>query len=213
MKKTDEPGWPVSGGFPFLPFQSTPKGAGPASSLLQGMSGGIDLWKDFWNQLPGATPMPGFLLPTVDVEELGKRIADLKAAEQWVEVNLNLLRTTIQGLEVQRNTIAALHSLSTFTDRPDARAPDFAAAFNPAAKSPPQPPAAAPAAIPEEGTAAPALAAGNWLAYLQDQFTKVAGAAIGPATAASSGAGKPKRAKPATTRRPAKRRKAASPAG
>jgi len=52
---------------------------------------------------------PGFA-PTVDVEELDKRIADLKAVEQWLTVNMNMLHGTIQALEIQRGTIATLQA-------------------------------------------------------------------------------------------------------
>ncbi|HQY27886.1 MAG TPA: hypothetical protein PK787_03780 [Burkholderiaceae bacterium] len=52
---------------------------------------------------------PGFA-PTVDVEELDRRIADLKAVEQWLTVNMNMLQGTIQALEIQRGTIATLQA-------------------------------------------------------------------------------------------------------
>ncbi|MFM1880102.1 MAG: hypothetical protein RLZZ344_336 [Pseudomonadota bacterium] len=49
-------------------------------------------------------------LPTTDLEEIDRRIADLKTVEQWLSLNLNILKTTIQGLEIQRGTIAAVQS-------------------------------------------------------------------------------------------------------
>lgn len=47
---------------------------------------------------------------TVDgpVDELEKKIKELKSVEQWLNLNLNILQSTIQGLEVQKNTISAL---------------------------------------------------------------------------------------------------------
>ena len=56
--------------------------------------------------------VPGMLAPTVDVDELDKRIADLRAVQQWLELNAAMLRTTIQTLEVQRATIATLKGIS-----------------------------------------------------------------------------------------------------
>lgn len=54
------------------------------------------------NQAAMATPM--------SVEELERRIADLRAVENWLRMNLSMLSSTIQGLEVQRSTIATLKS-------------------------------------------------------------------------------------------------------
>ena len=51
-------------------------------------------------------------MPTLDIEELDKRIQDLKSVENWLQLNMNVLRSTIQGLEVQRATLAALKSFS-----------------------------------------------------------------------------------------------------
>jgi hypothetical protein len=52
--------------------------------------------------------MASMAMPTSDPAELEKRIADLKTVEQWLDFNLTLLRTTIQGLEIQRGTLLAL---------------------------------------------------------------------------------------------------------
>jgi hypothetical protein len=56
--------------------------------------------------------LPNMFAPTLDVNELEKRIADLRAVEQWLELNASILRTTIQSLEVQRATIATLKGIS-----------------------------------------------------------------------------------------------------
>jgi hypothetical protein len=53
---------------------------------------------------PGSA-IPSMLLPTLDVKELEKRIADMRSVESWLELNLGLLRTTIQGLELQKQTL------------------------------------------------------------------------------------------------------------
>mgnify|MGYP003342433262 FL=1 len=44
------------------------------------------------------------------IEELEKRIKDLKSVENWLNLNLNILKSTIQGLEVQHATMMALKS-------------------------------------------------------------------------------------------------------
>lgn len=55
--------------------------------------------------------LPNMVAPTLDLAELDKRIADLRAVEQWLELNVGMLRTTIQSLEVQRGTIATLKGI------------------------------------------------------------------------------------------------------
>lgn len=54
--------------------------------------------------------MPGMVAPTFDTNELDKRISDLKTVEGWLQMNLNLLQTTISSLELQRNTLAAMQA-------------------------------------------------------------------------------------------------------
>ena len=55
-------------------------------------------------------PVPGMIAPTLDVAEIDKRIADLKSVETWLNLNLNVLRMTIQGLEMQRSTMSAMQT-------------------------------------------------------------------------------------------------------
>jgi hypothetical protein len=52
----------------------------------------------------------GSAFPGLDVDELEKRIKDLKSVENWLNLNLNVLKSTIQGLEVQHATMMALKS-------------------------------------------------------------------------------------------------------
>jgi hypothetical protein len=66
----------------------------------------LEMLKAMWGTL--STPLPGFVAPTLDADELEKRIKDLKAVEGWLKTNLSMLQMTIQGLEVQRATLAAL---------------------------------------------------------------------------------------------------------
>ena len=83
--------------------QNTQTGFGGAAQAHDG----FDFLKRMWG---GGMPMPGIMTPTTDLNELEKRIADLKAVEQWLNLNLNMLRATIQGLEVQHGTLAALQA-------------------------------------------------------------------------------------------------------
>jgi len=78
---------------------------------------GFEFLRKMWGSaagMPGGL-MPGLqaMTPPMDLEELEKRIHDLKAVEGWLQLNVNLLRTTIQGLEVQRATLVALQTFGS----------------------------------------------------------------------------------------------------
>lgn len=70
----------------------------------------LEFLKSIWGNM-GFT-IPGMVAPTVDTDELTKRIADLKAVEGWLKSNLSLLQMTIQGLEMQRTTLNTLQQMS-----------------------------------------------------------------------------------------------------
>ena len=99
------------GAFPGVPFNL---GFG---ELAQGIDGMRTMWTHLLN-----SP----ITPTLDLEELERRIRDLKTVEQWLAVNQNLLRTTIQGLEIQRTTIATLQAVAGAMARPLSQAPQAA---------------------------------------------------------------------------------------
>ncbi len=69
----------------------------------------FEFLKALWT--PMGMPMPGLVTPTLDVGEVEKRIADLKSVESWLNLNLNVLRMTIQGLEMQKATFAAMQGM------------------------------------------------------------------------------------------------------
>jgi hypothetical protein len=69
----------------------------------------FEFLKKMW--APMGLPMPGMLAPLLDQNDLDKRIADLKSVENWLAMNMNVLRMTIQGLEMQRATLAAFQAL------------------------------------------------------------------------------------------------------
>ena len=70
----------------------------------------LEFLKSMWGGM--GFPLPGMVTPTLDVDELDKRITDLKAVEGWLKMNLNMLQMSIQGMEMQRATLAALQSMS-----------------------------------------------------------------------------------------------------
>jgi hypothetical protein len=66
----------------------------------------FEFMKTLWN--PMGLPMPGMVAPTLDINAVEKKIADLKSVENWLNLNLNMLRLSIQGLEMQKNTLDAM---------------------------------------------------------------------------------------------------------
>ncbi len=56
--------------------------------------------------------VPQWVAPTVSVEEVDKRIAELKAVQFWLEQNGRALTATIQALEVQRMTLSTLKDMN-----------------------------------------------------------------------------------------------------
>jgi len=49
-------------------------------------------------------------MPTLDPAEIDKRIADLRSIEGWLNMNLNMVKFSIQGLELQRATLKAMRA-------------------------------------------------------------------------------------------------------
>ncbi|MDP3287576.1 MAG: hypothetical protein Q8M64_04645 [Methyloversatilis sp.] len=87
----------------------------------------MEFLRSVWGQMP--FPVPGFVTPTLDVGELDKRIADLKAVEGWLRMNMSMLQTSIQGLEVQRATLATMQAMAAQAG--GSAPPSAAAAANP----------------------------------------------------------------------------------
>ena len=84
----------------------------------------MDFLKSLWGN--SGMPLPGLVTPTMDTNELDKRITDLKAVEGWLKTNLGMLQMTIQGLEVQRATLSAFQAISQSANNSDANANPFA---------------------------------------------------------------------------------------
>lgn len=78
----------------------------------------VEFFRKSWSQLN----LPAAFAPTMDVDELDRRIKDLKAVEQWLTVNMNMLRGSIQAMEVQRGTIAAINAFGQAMSSPSAPA-------------------------------------------------------------------------------------------
>ena len=200
--------------------------------FLNPVGDGLELMKKMWGfaglpSIPTAgnlatmaaripQQLPSMLAPTLDVNELEKRIADLRAVEQWLELNAGILRTTIQTLEVQRATIATLKGIggamwAPMLNKPGASpAPPPEVALGLAAMKADESKAAksdAPPALPsatrkprrranKNATARSATAAtasvnpAAWWNTLQDQLTKIAATTASPAAPRATKSGK-----------------------
>jgi hypothetical protein len=61
-----------------------------------------------WN--PMGFPIPGMIAPTMNVEDLDKKIAELKAVETWLMMNTGFVQMTIKTLEMQRAGLESLQA-------------------------------------------------------------------------------------------------------
>ena len=147
--------------------------------------------------LPG---MSNWVAPTLSVEELDKRIQELKAVQFWLEQNSTALKATIQALEVQKMTLSTLQGMNVnmtelakafSAQMPPAGAPPTtakAAAPSTSAAAAPEPAPAHKPARPRPAKAATSpkatAGAGNsvdpmqWWGSLTQQFQNIASAAM-----------------------------------
>lgn len=136
---------------------------------------------DFLQQLAGAdkgadksSGLSNWVVPTLSVQELDKRIKDLKAVHFWLDQNATALKATIQALEVQKMTLATLEGMNLNLS-------EVAKAF-----TLPTGTAAAPAAAASAPVSAPAPASATTGVPLQWPFADVQ--ADAPESAAPEGA-------------------------
>ncbi|APD13301.1 PhaM family polyhydroxyalkanoate granule multifunctional regulatory protein [Pandoraea pulmonicola] len=109
------------------------------SDSTSAMPNGFDILKKMWEAFsPPATftsPLTQLMqstAPLLDPNEIENRIAEMRAVEQWLTLNLNVLRSTIQAFEVQRATYATLRAFGSGSFG----AGDDAAASKPSAAGP-----------------------------------------------------------------------------
>jgi hypothetical protein len=168
----------------------------PNFPAMGSVTDSLEFVKNLWGGmgLPGATmpgsTMPGMVMPTFSVEEIKKKISDLKAVETWLELNMNMLRGTIQALEVQAATIATLQSMGEAMSATVSSAgglkpggqPAASAASSAAPKSEPRQSAAPEPTSKDHADAAsltaPLVNATAWWNMLQDQFKQAVTSAM-----------------------------------
>ena len=78
----------------------------PGFDFLQNLAKGAG------QTIPQLPNLSNWVAPTLNVEELEKRIDDLKAVHFWLDQNGKALAATIQALEVQKMTLATLQGMN-----------------------------------------------------------------------------------------------------
>jgi hypothetical protein len=78
----------------------------PGFDFLQNLAKGAS------QNLPNMPSLSSWVAPTINVEELDKRISELKAVHFWLDQNSKALGATIQALEVQKMTLATLQGMN-----------------------------------------------------------------------------------------------------
>ena len=66
----------------------------------------FEMFRRLWGPL--GVPLPGMAMPTLDPQEVEKRIVELRSVEGWLTMNLNMVKFAIQGLEVQKAALQAM---------------------------------------------------------------------------------------------------------
>src|SRR5665647_2439207 len=78
----------------------------PGFDFLQNLAKGAS------QTVPQMPNLANWIAPTLNVEELDKRIAELKAVHFWLDQNSKALGATVQALEVQKMTLATLKGMN-----------------------------------------------------------------------------------------------------
>lgn len=92
---------------------TTPFGFGklvPGFDFLQNLASSAV--KGAQQGLPNMPNLSSWVAPTLSVEEIEKRISELKAVQFWLDQNARALAATIQALEVQKMTLATLKGMN-----------------------------------------------------------------------------------------------------
>ena len=146
-------------------------------------------------QPSAAAGMPGmasWVAPTLSIEDIDKRIQELKSVLFWLEQNTTALKATIQAMEVQKMTLTTLQSMNVnmadlakaFTAKAPTAQPQAAAPPPFAPKAAPEPEPAQPEPVQSEppsseaSSAKPAVDPMQWWGALTQQFQNIAAAAV-----------------------------------
>jgi ribosomal protein L12E/L44/L45/RPP1/RPP2 len=173
----------------------------PGFDFLKNLAGGAAAGTGAASSVPGIPSLASWVAPTLSVEEVDKRIQELKTVQYWLEQNGHALKATIQALEVQKMTLSTLRGMnvrmedlaSAFTKQAAAVAPAPAPFAASAPEPEPEPVEEEETEIEEEEAPAPkkkprskaAAADGagvvdpmQWWGALTEQFQQIASSAL-----------------------------------
>ena len=172
---------------------------------MNAMNDTMEFVRNMW----GAMKVPGMTMPSLSPEEINKQITDLKAVESWLQLNMNMLRSSIQALEMQSATLSTLQTMGdnfaqtmkSMTPEAEPEKQEFQSPFTqyaypkPAAAPEPE---AEPELEPEpvkppqgeqvedaNNMAAQFANPAAWWSVVQDQFSQAVGNAMSPVTETS----------------------------
>jgi hypothetical protein len=79
----------------------------------------LEFMQKMWN--PMSFPLPGMAMPTVDPGDIAQKIAELKAVENWLTMQVGFVQMTVKTLEMQK---AALESIAAAAPGEKPKRPD-----------------------------------------------------------------------------------------
>lgn len=66
----------------------------------------LEFMQKMWN--PMGFPLPGMVTPTINVEEIERKLTELRSVENWLKMNQAFLQMTIKTLEMQKSALETL---------------------------------------------------------------------------------------------------------
>ena len=163
---------------------------------MNAMNDTMEFMRNMW----GAMKVPGMTMPSLSPEEIDKQITDLKAVESWLQLNMNMLRSSIQALEMQSATLSTLQTMGdnfaqtmkSMTPEAEPEKQEFQSPFaqytypKTAAAPEPEPESVKPSqdeqAADTNNMAAQFANPAAWWSVVQDQFSQAVGNAMSPVT-------------------------------
>ena len=161
---------------------------------MNAMNDTMEFVRNMW----GAMKVPGMTMPSLSPEEIDKQITDLKAVESWLQLNMNMLRSSIQALEMQSATLSTLQTMGdnfaqtmkSMTPEAEPEKQEFQSPFaqyaypKPATAPEPEPESVKPTqdeqAADTNNMAAQFANPAAWWSVVQDQFSQAVGNAMSP---------------------------------
>ena len=81
----------------------------------------FEFFQKMWNPL--SFPIPGMFQPTMSVEEVQKKIAELQSVENWLKMNLNFVQMTVKTLEMQKSALQTINESAAANEQKPPRKP------------------------------------------------------------------------------------------